>query len=396
MNDFGRMVTNIANRTEGCPNLRYDESSFSLVTDDSGRLSLQAAYHEYCRASAAERNDLIDRILKSCISLGESLPSRLADVRDAILPQIRSRTECDLGRLREELSEPSDPCEPYQVFGEHLAITLVLDRPTYMLRILRKHLDDWGISFDEALHIARDNLLARSDLAFQWIPTGLWASRWEDNYDAARMLLPQVIQRCRVRGTPIVTVATLDSLMVAGSEDLAALEHLCCYTSQELDSALSLSGIPFQLENGTWTPFVPSEAQPLYRQFRSLWVKSLRLEYRRSTKPLMSLLFNYAGETPFVSALFSDDEADLDTHCCWTEGIDSLLPKADVVYFESPAEDHSRMIPKGKATWEHVQRTVGNLLEPLGCYPERYRARQFPDAEQQRELFDAEPPSCHE
>jgi hypothetical protein len=258
--DFARMVINIASRMEGAPDLSYDAKRFFVITNNGNGTCLREPYHEYCRSSVSERRDVIDRIVKSCVSLGESLPSRLADVRDDILPQIRSRTECDLGRLEGELTGTSESHEPYQVLAEHLAVTLVWDRPTCMMRITREQLDRWELTFEQALQVACENLLARSDLAFEWIPTGLWASRWEDNYDAARMLLPQVVRRCRVRGTPIVTVATLDSLMVAGSEDLAALEHLCCYTSEEIDSAVSLSGIPFQLEDGIWTPFVPSEA----------------------------------------------------------------------------------------------------------------------------------------
>ena len=384
--EFARMIRNLASRIEGVPSLKYDATRFALIADDGTPLSLHYGYHEYCRTSASERSDVIDRTVRSCLSLSEPIPGNFAEACGSLLPQIRTRTECDLVRLKAELTEQPDSHEPHRVLAQHFAITLVRDRPTCMLRVSQRHLDELRLTYDEALKIACENLLVRSDANFKRLSSGLWASPWEDNYDAARILLPQVIQRCPTKGTPIVMLSNRSTLVVADSDDLTDLDNLCSWTGQELDSPLVLSGIPLQLDNGDCRPFVPSEAHPLYQQFRMLWVKSLCLEYSGQTRPLMTILGNYADEEAFMASLFPSDGADLQTCCSWTKGVHALLPKSDIIHFEEPASDYSQMMPYGSSTWEQVQEVVGDLLEPLGCYPERYRVRQFPTAKQLNEL----------
>jgi hypothetical protein len=40
----------------------------------------------------------------------------------------------------------------------------------------------------------------------------------------------------------------------------------------------------------------------------------------------------------------------------------------------------------GVGEWDRVREVVGDLIEPLGVYPERYRVRSFPTSEQLREI----------
>ena len=104
----------------------------------------------------------------------------------------------------------------------------------------------------------------------------------------------------------------------------------------------------------------------------------------------MRILGNYAEEEAFITSLFPTDDLDLQTYCSWTKGVHALLPKSGIIHFDEPAADYSRMTPHGSASWEHVQEVVGHLLEPLGCYPERYRVREFPNPQQLQELVGAQ------
>ena len=60
----------------------------------------------------------------------------------------------------------------------------------------------------------------------------------------------------------------------------------------------------------------------------------------------------------------------------WPRGIESMLPKADVIMFMRDGAN------AGIVTWQGAESVVGNLIEPLDMYPPRYRVRAFPTEEQ--------------
>ena len=76
--------------------------------------------------------------------------------------------------------------------------------------------------------------------------------------------------------------------------------------------------------------------------------------------------------------------------CVWTEGITSLLPRTDMVGLcpraalgwepgtTTLANDEQPFMVR----WDVAQETVGELMESLEGYPERYSVSAFPDQEQ--------------
>jgi hypothetical protein len=61
------------------------------------------------------------------------------------------------------------------------------------------------------------------------------------------------------------------------------------------------------------------------------------------------------------------------------------LPRTDLVHFFVPKAENEGGIA-ASADWASVTRVVGDLMEPQGLYPERYRVRDFPSEEQLRLL----------
>ena len=70
------------------------------------------------------------------------------------------------------------------------------------------------------------------------------------------------------------------------------------------------------------------------------------------------------------------------TGAFWTEGVDTLLPKTEIVVLQSLSQDRSSACVHATGEWDRVQEVVGHLMEPVGLYPERYRVRSFPTPEQ--------------
>ena len=61
----------------------------------------------------------------------------------------------------------------------------------------------------------------------------------------------------------------------------------------------------------------------------------------------------------------------------WTQGVPTLLPQVDAIYFVQGNADRG-LRPVGRIAWDRVLDVMGDRMEPLGLYPERYRVRCFP------------------
>jgi len=72
------------------------------------------------------------------------------------------------------------------------------------------------------------------------------------------------------------------------------------------------------------------------------------------------------------------------TYCVWSEGVDSLLPKTDLVFFYRDGDEDGD-IP-AQVEWDQVQAAFGDLMEPLDMYPPRFRVREFPGEERLRRI----------
>ena len=92
------------------------------------------------------------------------------------------------------------------------------------------------------------------------------------------------------------------------------------------------------------------------------------------------LLREIHGEDIFV-ATFSAAEADgvsPFSYCSWTKGVDSLLPKTDLVALVD-LDAQTQLTVK----WHDAVAICGHLLEPTTHhYPERWRVAAFPSAEE--------------
>jgi hypothetical protein len=62
--------------------------------------------------------------------------------------------------------------------------------------------------------------------------------------------------------------------------------------------------------------------------------------------------------------------------------VDTLLPKTAIIGFQSFCLDEMSVIVDAAAEWDRVREVVGDLMEPIGLYPERYRVRSFPNPDQ--------------
>ena len=220
--DFAQlMIGRIQQAGEKGP-IAYQPEEFRLRGEGerSATLMLNNAYKEYCAADEKQRERVIRLWVRNWFGLLRDMPDDFEDVKPDLLPIVRSRSHFELNQLRSVVETGTPISWPYVPLGEHFGVALVYDLPDAMRSISRANLDAWGLTLYEALEIACQNL---ATLPAKFIGPqsgdGVYLSATGDNYDASRILSPELIGQFQVKGDPVAMIANRDNLIVAGADD---------------------------------------------------------------------------------------------------------------------------------------------------------------------------------
>lgn len=119
--------------------------------------------------------------------------------------------------------------------AEGLRIDLVSDRGDRMMVLSSMMLTPELI--DAAWRSALLNLEAASLAPLEEVDDGVYESPWGDDYDFARvLLLPRLIDACKVKGSPLVFAPTVGQVWITGSEDEAGLTTVLDAIDEHLGS----------------------------------------------------------------------------------------------------------------------------------------------------------------
>lgn len=365
--------------------LRYNPEQFVVERSDGGLVNLANIYHEYCNSPRATREEVFRRFVRGCIGMGSfELPNEFPDAQHDLLPVVRSRFYFESASLQSQARGVDGLNVPHLVIGDHLAVSLVYDLPQAMRTIGDDDLENWDVSFYQALEVARHNLEQLGNVAFANINNRCFASATGDNYDASRLILLDLIRRLPVRGDYIAMVPNRDSLLITGSEDQQGLGILCKLARESFQQPRPISTIALQLEGDDWTPWLPEPDSPLYGVFRELRLRTIAAEYSDQDALLAAVQRSQGSDaTPAGFQVVQDTTTQLySSFCVWTEGASSLLPRTDLVTL---ARADGQLV--GTFEWRNLQRVVGPLMRPYDVYPERWLVQEFPSEQQIRELL---------
>ena len=168
---------------------------------------------------------------------------------------------------------------------------------------------------------------------------------------------------------------------VAGSDDPKALKALVARAEATLNHPQPISGYAFRLVDGQWHPWLPAPQHFLYKRFRALQLVTACSAYGFQRELLHALELQKPGPKSCFVAGFG-----LDTRkspvpersaTSWTQGVPTLLPHADDIYFVQGTPE-TGLKPIGPVSWKRVIEVMGDRMEPLGLYPERYLVQSFP------------------
>lgn len=350
-------------------------------------ISLIHAHREYEAANAAERERVLSRRFWASIQRAPEL--RADSVKRSVLPRLRDRAwfsavrrqaELDLGADEEAIDEVMLPHVP---LNDELAVHLAFELATSVSEIGADRFPAWGLRFEDLLEHAKKNLLARSKEPFEEPTKGVFVSPYHDTFDATRMVLPDLFRALPVKGLPVVIAPTHDIVFVSGDADEAGLMQIATWGEEALLEPRAHSAIAFRLEEAGWRPWMPPKGHSAWAKFKLLNLQTTASSYARQKEVLEALLqANGHDITVGTMRAFRTPEGEIFTASAWLENVEALLPMTDRIDFVKVSKDGSANGQVWSTSFDIARRTLGELMQPIGDLPERYRVKGFPTFEQ--------------
>ncbi len=389
------------NRAGGTEIVRYDTEEFMLVLklekEDEVRMNLHNAWDEYKNAPTAQKHQVLDRWARLLRSMGDSLSYNFSpeEALDMLLPRVLERTFYEHQKLRAKL-EPTAEQEPdrymfnfpYRVIARHLSAGLVLDMPDQIVILPEAHIKEWGISVEEAYDRSIDNLVRASTEPMRKIGQGIYVSPWQDNHDAARLLMVEKIKaECPVEGELLAFIPNRDHLIITGAAEGAGLTNALNIVEKISAAPRSMYFVPVVLRNDQWELYQLPAFHPEFTRFEQLMTDTLLAIYGEN-KELLDQLKQVNEQDLYIArfnAVQNTDSGKISTYSVWSDGIEALLPRTDFIGFArySIDPDDDEVTSFGLAPFDSVTELLGaQTIKTDGRYPERFRVTRFPTAEE--------------
>ena len=363
----------------------YDRNQFVLRLDNEHALFLGNALRAWKAATATTRDGEIDTAIGFLFEDHRDTSFDACGPR--LLPVIRGRAHIANAWMIPALATGPDSYDgAWKPFCEGLAVLVAIDSPTSIQLLNSSRMSEWAMSFDQVLDVAMENLRALSPCQFERQNGGFHLSTYGDHYDASRILLPHLFDQLPLRGDPVAVVVAREGLVVAGSDDLAALDAMAAYVEEEIERAMRpVSTLPIILQGGEWR-LMPTHAPELSALDR-LRIRQKLTEYSDQKEVLQGYV-TAQGRELYVAETQSRRDGDrLMTWAAWTEEVPTLLPVADIIIVNPTGG------PPIARRWSDVEAVCGPFVVEPATYPARWVVETWPGPDVLARLRDRERPS---
>lgn len=380
-------------RARGYPDqLVYRPDEFRLA-DQRGRIiNLHNAYHGYTMADRHGRAEVLRSYVAAFVEghNEENETQTFEQVRPMLVPVLRHRgmfEEMRLDHVREHGWE-APFVAVWREVAEDCVELLAIDRPESTSTLAHGPKEAWGITFEQGLAIAHDNLRDATPDRFVEVAPGIFRGAWQDAYDTSRALLPDVLQRVPVKGRPVFMLPTRDCLLVVGDRDEAAMAGMLEVSLEEAANGRCISSLAFTYDDDRRiVPF--ALPQPEHRRRQADLRRLMDASTYSVQKEFLEKIHEANQADIFVASYRVFEENDGSGHqfslATWTRDVDTSLPRADRIAFVAPKDDGDADVVV--AEWDNAVAVVAGLMEQEpDFYPPRFRVRGFPSEAQLRQL----------
>lgn len=367
-------------QAKGATNIRFDAVQGVLHYENeagNGMTNVASIHKEVLNTPRSQRQAALLRYFESVWQQGDQLPNSYEEALPRLLPVVRTISENALNAMRIDsiiADKPALSKVVHSQLTENLIVLLVIDLPNSMSQVTDTQLKSWGVTFDQALTGALNNLRKMTDES-KWVQTGdaVWVGQWNDSYESSRLLLPDLIYRLGI-SEPVAMVPFRNTLFVTAAGNTQGIEQIAQFVVENYEGPRKhLSFEVLGLKDKDWHT---AATQP-----HSL--AKTRLLDRNGAygtqKALLEQRYANQNEDVFVatfSAMEKDDGSFL-SYAVWSKNIDTLLPKAELVFFIDQEDETKRY----QLPWETVFENFAAMMEPTSDNPPRWRVRSYPQDE---------------
>lgn len=364
---------------QGCTDIQAFPERLEMKAGRKGgvhTIHLGNLRREYEKAPRSERAALLQKFLSGVV-IDDSLPTDYANARPRLMPVVRSTGSMGIARLSGATSQAPAGSDPaHRPLVADIVVALVIDLPNAMMYVQDRNLTEWGVSWEQALQDAVDNLRGLPEHGgWREIAPGVWSGEWGDTYESSRLLLPDLIYRLGI-GDPVAMVPFRGALLVTAAGNDAGIARMVQLAHDALDhQGRWVSFELLRLQGQQWTHVdAPGDAAPVQATMR---VRSNADDYEGQRR-LLEGQHEARNIDIFVASctLMRKGDEPLTSYCVWSENVDTLLPQSDSVvllYRDGDENWHTRL------AWATVLEQFGHLMERTDHVPARWRVRRFPD-----------------
>ena len=365
--------------------LVYDEAEFSVKLKSLDGSEFVGNFHniyiDYCNAKASEREENLLKYAKGMVQVQTTLPATYEVGKKKLLPLLRCVYEdIALGLMTEQTAGNTSPQTVSQPFAADIATQIGFDGEFTIMRISPSALADWGVSFEDALAQAVENLRDMTTDKWHQITPGAFVGAWSDHYDTSRALLTDCLYRLALNGDPVIIMPTRETLLVTGARDLvgqAAIVAAAIAAQEEFPRHLSMQMLRYDGKH--WQEFMPDGQAGAQLKLEQL--RALSGDYQQQ-KDMLERKLERTGEDVFVASftcMQKNPESPVVSYAAWSEDVDSLLPKVDRLMLikigQGGGANQTASIP-----WDVAMAELGACVEKTQHQPPRYRTKVFPHA----------------
>ncbi len=245
-------------------------------------------------------------------------------------------------------------------------------------------LKEWNVSISEVMSQALKNLETQNFGSITKISPGTFFIECDSsNYFLNSM---QSSINLNVSGDPVIMIPTSDYILITGKNDIAGQIHILEFAQEIAENSFKpVSSNMYVIVDNAIELFIPNN-EIVKDDLQDFKAHVLRYDYLAQNEIIDELTAEHGTEI-FSAQYMEAENQKIEfkfSFCTWTDGMDSLIPKTDVIAFSRVNFINGSFECETKMyEWDDViNSSISGLMQKIDSFPVRYRVESFPAPEQ--------------